>query len=110
MSSHRSALDVPKNDHSFLPFPMRSTVLTMPCAFRRSFFCVVIVLTGCASVAPSATDEFNDPWEPFNRQVFEFNLRLDRALIKPAAKGYRALLPQFVRDRIRSIIDNLNEP
>jgi phospholipid-binding lipoprotein MlaA len=67
-----------------------------------------VVFGGCATVTTDS--EYNDPFEPFNRRVFAFNRAVDRAVIKPAAKGYRAILPQFVRDRIRSIIDNLNEP
>jgi phospholipid-binding lipoprotein MlaA len=67
-------------------------------------------LSGCATGGVTGDIEHNDPYEPFNRRVFEFNRGLDRTVIKPAAKGYRAMLPQFVRDRIRSIIDNLNEP
>jgi phospholipid-binding lipoprotein MlaA len=66
--------------------------------------------SGCATVGTAGDSEYNDPYESFNRKIFAFNRAVDRAVIKPAAKGYRAILPQFVRDRIRSIIDNLNEP
>jgi phospholipid-binding lipoprotein MlaA len=45
-----------------------------------------------------------------NRAIFKANIAVDRALIKPVAKGYRAILPQFVRDRFRSFVDNLVEP
>ncbi|MGH6612286.1 MAG: MlaA family lipoprotein [Burkholderiaceae bacterium] len=65
-------------------------------------------LSGCATTGASSED--NDPLEPLNREIFAFNNALDSAVIKPAAEGYRAVLPQYVRDRIRSVIDNLNEP
>jgi phospholipid-binding lipoprotein MlaA len=73
------------------------------------------VLGGCASVPtdPAARAEFNankDPFEPLNRQIFRFNLALDRALIKPLALGYRRVLPAKARDALRHVLDNLNEP
>ncbi len=60
--------------------------------------------------AEADEDRQIDPIEPFNRGVFSFNLALDRAIIKPVAEGYRSVLPEFVRDRIRAVIDNLHEP
>lgn len=48
--------------------------------------------------------------EPLNRAVFNVNTALDDAFIKPAAEAYRAAVPAFVRDRIRSVIDHLAEP
>ena len=66
-------------------------------------------LGACASIGTNAEND-GDPLEPLNRKIFAFNNTVDDAVIEPVARGYRALLPQFVRDRIRSIIDNLNEP
>src|SRR5213079_1709919 len=48
--------------------------------------------------------------QPLNRAVFDVNTALDDALIRPLAEAYRANVPPFVRDRIRSAIDNLAEP
>lgn len=52
----------------------------------------------------------DDPLEPVNRAVFDVNVALDSAFIRPFAEAYRAIVPQFARDRIRSAIDNLAEP
>jgi phospholipid-binding lipoprotein MlaA len=72
-------------------------------------------LAGCASVPqdPAARAQFkadNDPLEPLNRKTFAFNEFVDRALIKPLAKGYRAAVPQGGRDALRHFLDNLSEP
>jgi phospholipid-binding lipoprotein MlaA len=67
------------------------------------------VLVACASV-PAGETAPDDPLEPLNRTVFDFNTALDDAVIKPAAEAYRAAIPAFVRDRIRSVIDHLAEP
>lgn len=71
---------------------------------------LTVALSGCASLGGTGNQTPDDPLEPMNRVVFGANLALDKAIIKPAAKGYRAAVPQFVRDRIRSVIDNLLEP
>ncbi len=75
----------------------------------------LLLMAGCATVPrdPAARAEFkanNDPIEPLNRDIFAFNLSMDRFLIKPVAKGYRAVLPQPIRDALRRVLDNLNEP
>lgn len=66
-------------------------------------------LAGCAGMAPGQRSG-DDPLEPLNRAVFDANTVLDESLIRPVADAYRAVVPEFVRDRIRSVIDNLAEP
>jgi len=67
-------------------------------------------LTGCAHVPRDPDAGVYDPLEPMNRAIFKANQAVDRAFIKPVAQGYRAILPQFVRDRFRSFVENLVEP
>ena len=66
-------------------------------------------LTGCASLS-TGRHEPDDPLEPLNRAVFDANAALDEAFIRPLAEAYRTIFPESVRDRIRSVIDNLAEP
>ena len=78
-----------------------------------AFIPVVLIcaaLSGCGTLAVSGEDEYNDPYEPFNRKVFAFNQTLDRNVVKPVATAYRDALPQFVRDRIHFVLSNLGEP
>ena len=66
-----------------------------------------IALCGCTTMrAPDP----RDPWEPVNRATFEFNDVLDRALIKPVAQGYRAVLPSPIRTGVRNFFANLQDP
>jgi phospholipid-binding lipoprotein MlaA len=67
-------------------------------------------LTACAHVPRDRDAGVYDPLEPMNRAIFTANMAVDRAFIKPVAQGYRAILPQFVRDRFRSFVENLLEP
>jgi phospholipid-binding lipoprotein MlaA len=54
--------------------------------------------------------EVRDPIEPVNRAVYQFNDTLDRALLKPVAQGYRAVLPEPVRDGVNNFFSNLRDP
>jgi phospholipid-binding lipoprotein MlaA len=73
------------------------------------------LLGGCAEVprepvARAAFQANHDPLEPLNRRTFAFNESIDRAIIKPVARGYRALLSSRARDAVRHFLDNLHEP
>ena len=48
-----------------------------------------------------------DPWEPFNSTMFEFNRKLDRYVLKPAAQGYDFIVPDFVQVGISNMFYNL---
>jgi phospholipid-binding lipoprotein MlaA len=65
---------------------------------------------GCAT-APRASGEANDdPLEPLNRKIFYANRVIDGVLIRPAAEAYRGVVPYFVQDRFRNVLNNLAEP
>ena len=51
-------------------------------------------------------DEY-DPWEPMNTNIFEFNRKLDRFVLKPIAKGYNFVMPDLVQVGISNIFYNL---
>ena len=65
-----------------------------------------LVLAGCATVQ---TPSKQDPFEGFNRTVFQFNDTLDRVALKPAAQAYNRALPQFLRDRVSSFFSNIGD-
>ncbi len=68
---------------------------------------LVIFVSGCASNR-YAEDE-RDPWQGFNRSMYTFNDSLDRAILKPAAKGYQAITPDFVERGVRNFFSNLED-
>lgn len=51
-----------------------------------------------------------DPWEPFNRAVFQLNEWGDIYLLKPMAQGWRFLTPSFFRDVVENFNTNLQMP
>jgi len=59
------------------------------------------------------TDEFvpiADPLEPLNRIFFHFNDKLYYWVLKPVARGYKAVLPEDIRIVVRNFFNNLLAP
>jgi phospholipid-binding lipoprotein MlaA len=69
----------------------------------------------CAS-PPSDADsqaesaKINDPAEPTNRAVFDFNQTVDRNVFKPVAQAYEDNVPGAVRRSVHNFLTNLDEP
>lgn len=51
-----------------------------------------------------------DPFEPLNRVMFHFNDKLYFWVLKPAARGYRYLIPSPVRAGVKNFFRNLTTP
>ncbi len=68
-----------------------------------------LALSACSTPSPESLAQ-NDPWEKTNRDVFDFDVRMDHAVARPVAEGYRAVLPEPVRDGIHNALNNLNSP
>lgn len=60
--------------------------------------------------AEEGAGEEYDPWEPFNTSIFEFNRKVDRFVLKPVAKGYNFLLPDWVQVSISNFYYHLRFP
>ena len=81
--------------------PARQKGLTARIA---SVVLVILLVGGCAT----GTDP-RDPFEPINRGIYQFNEGFDKAIFKPAAEVYRAVLPQFVRSSVSNFFSNIND-
>lgn len=89
---------------------------------RASLVCFfVLSAAGCATTREATTTGdagppaeeargANDPFEPVNRAIYVFNDKLDRYVMKPVAKGYRAVVPSPVRKGVTNFFSNLREP
>jgi phospholipid-binding lipoprotein MlaA len=64
-----------------------------------------IGLAGCAVQNPDP----RDPWEGFNRGVYTFNDKVDRAVLRPIAVGYTTVTPQPVQSCIHNIFNNVGD-
>jgi phospholipid-binding lipoprotein MlaA len=61
-----------------------------------------------ATDSADAMEEDYDPWEPFNEKMFSFNRNLDTYLLKPAARGYRFIMPEPWQVLISNGFSNIN--
>ncbi|MEO7152386.1 MAG: VacJ family lipoprotein [Burkholderiaceae bacterium] len=74
--------------------------------------CVVglisIALSGCTTIqnARGGPGQRLDPWEKWNRKVFNFNEDLDAKILKPVATVYSNVVPQPVRNGIGNFFGN----
>lgn len=65
-----------------------------------------------AATAPQFTQPSRhkrDPWERWNRKMFAFNEGLDRWFLKPVARSYRAIMPDFADRAVTNVFNNLSE-
>lgn len=77
-----------------------------------------------AAAAPAGADSFDDdfgspaapvvevsdPLAPWNRAMFVFNDKLYFWVIKPVARGYRAVVPRLARTGVENFFHNLGTP
>ncbi len=66
-----------------------------------------ILVSGCA--ATPGPPEKKDPFESFNRAMYEFNDAVDRAVLKPVAKGYNKVMPDPANKGVTNFFSNLED-
>lgn len=77
---------------------------------------VVIALLGtsaCSTLKKTDTlesQQLSDPLEGFNRGVYAFNTAADKAILKPVATVYHAVLPDPAERSVGRFFRNLGEP
>ncbi len=69
-----------------------------------------LVLAGCAGVPAGPATDPGDPYESTNRQIFAANQDLDRMFLARTARMYNEAVPEFGRERIHDLLENLDLP
>ncbi len=64
---------------------------------------VTVLLAGCAGPNP------RDPYEGYNRAMFNFNDKVDEYALKPVATGYKNVTPSFVQTGVSNFFGNLGD-
>jgi len=70
-----------------------------------AFILINLFVGGCANSGSSP----QDPWENLNRKSYELTIAIDKAVIKPAAKGYAFVMPDFMETGVSNIFSNLGD-
>lgn len=54
--------------------------------------------------------DVNDPFEGVNRVFFDINDALDGVILRPIAIVYRNIIPEYGRQRVRNVLQNIDSP
>src|SRR6478736_8156634 len=68
-----------------------------------------LLLAGCATV-PGGKHAPGDPFESVNRGIYKFNSAADKAVFRPVARGWKAVVPSPLRRGISNFTSNLAAP
>ena len=69
--------------------------------------CILLVLSQAGWAA--AEQAYKDPYEGYNRVMFNINDHLDRYIMTPVARGYRKVTPSPVRTGVNNFFNNLRD-
>jgi phospholipid-binding lipoprotein MlaA len=64
------------------------------------------VVGGCTTTGGSP----GDPFEISNRRYYAFNEQVDKAVLIPVARGYRAVTNEPIREGVSNFLSNLSSP
>ena len=72
---------------------------------------VAAAIVGCTTIRESrgGPGQRLDPWENWNRKVFNFNEDIDKAVLKPVATKYVDIVPQPVRRSVGNFFGNFSD-
>lgn len=77
---------------------------------KKSILVTIFSVCIFASAATYAEPEqVRDPLEKINRKIYTFNHHLDRIILKPTAKLYRAVVPSPGRKGVTNFFSNMGE-
>ena len=88
-----------------------NTITASRSSWLKTFLIMMLTtvfLGGCATVSEEYRDP-RDPYESFNRAMYKFNDGLDKVVLKPLGKGYKAITPAPVDRGITNFFSNLND-
>lgn len=68
-----------------------------------------LFLNGCASTKANNTSSPNDPLEPMNRAIFNFNEVVYGSVLDPVARGYKRVIPDPIELVLGNFFSNLND-
>jgi len=79
----------------------------LPSLLKRGLPLIAIALLAGCAIAKPRTD---DPYEKFNRDMYTFNDKVDKAVIRPVAVGYRKITNPPVRRSVSDFFTNIRMP
>ena len=71
---------------------------------------LALVLSACGPATLPPGDTIADLDEAQNREVHDFNVAVDRAILRPTAEAYGTVVPRPVRQGVSNFSSNLSQP
>jgi phospholipid-binding lipoprotein MlaA len=68
---------------------------------------LLLLATGCATY--SGPRHAQDPWEGYNRNMYQFNKTVDRAVLRPVAETYQTVVPEPARVGVANFYSNIED-
>jgi len=93
------------------PIPMQTNPSQRPgpSAVRAlAAFVLLGLLAACASIPDDERDP-RDPWESYNRVMYQFNSDFDKTFWKPVAEGYQFIMPDPLDRGVTNFFNNLRD-
>ena len=87
-----------------------SSLIRSAGASVRAIALIAVLLTAAGCAATPGRTRSDDPWQGMNRGIYKFNDTLDRAALKPVAKGYTKITPRWFRTGVGNFFSNLSYP
>ena len=77
--------------------------------FLQIFLIVLSSLFASSCATLEGPPNPDDPFESFNRSMFEFNETVDKYAFKPVAKGYNYVMPTFASRGVSNFFSNVDD-
>jgi phospholipid-binding lipoprotein MlaA len=78
-----------------------------PAAYVESASPLMVAQARPPAAPADDVEDIYDPWEAFNEKMFNFNVKLDRYVLKPVARVWKAVVPEPFQVMISNGFDNI---
>lgn len=76
--------------------------------YLRKVFFAIVILTVCITGRLAFSENSQDPYERFNRDMFKFNDFLDTYFLKPVATVYNKIVPKPLAKGLSNVYSNID--
>ena len=77
--------------------------------FLRHCILFITILFGSGCTTLEGPPNPDDPFESFNRSMFQFNETVDKYAFKPAAQGYNFIMPSIASKGVSNFFSNVDD-
>jgi phospholipid-binding lipoprotein MlaA len=72
-------------------------------------WCLALALASALAAGCAAAPNKDDPFEPWNRAMYDVHQAVDGAVVKPIAQAYVAVVPELIRTGVSNFFGNIDD-